>query len=61
MCEDDSGSPNFASPNRSKRSPLIHARGHGKFLKAVGVAYCSLGQSERRNETVTHLQDIQIK
>ena len=50
MCEDDSGSPNFASPNRSK--------GHGY----VNFTCFELCESSRRGiecckETVTLLQD----
>ena len=41
MCEDDIGSQNFASIHG-------HARGH-EFVKAVGVAYCVLDQSESHN------------
>ena len=30
-------------------------------MKIVGVAYCALGESKRRKETVILLRDVQIK
>ena len=38
----------FRFSKQIKMSPLIHVRGHLSWIvKAVGVAYCALGLSER--------------